>query len=195
MTPPRSPAQLILASRSPRRRAVLQQLGYQFTVVDVGLDEASFEETAPRERVIQLASAKAIAASLLHPKAAVLGYDTVVWYNGQLLEKPLHLDDARRMLRALAASSHTVWSGAALAHQGRIVQANATSTKVHFRPYGEEEIEYQVAVGQPLDKAGGYGIQAAGGRLVEKIDGCFYNVVGLPIFATIELIEKAGLLR
>ena len=122
----------------------------------------------------------------------MLGYDTVVLLDGEVLGKPRSTEDARRILRTLAARTHTVWSGAALARQGRIVQALATKSEVTFREYGEEEIEYQIATGEPFDKAGAYGIQSAGARLVQSISGCFYNIVGLPIFATIELIDRAG---
>ena len=96
------------------------------------------------------------------------------------------------MLRALAGRTHDVWTGLALVRGGRILGERAARTRVRFRAYGEEEIDRQIASGEPMDKAGAYGIQSFGARLVESVEGCFYNVVGLPIFAVIELLESRG---
>lgn len=185
----------VLATGSPRRHSLFKQLGYSAEIVIPETVEKAISGETPGEMVRRLAEEKALAVSQRRGEAAVFGFDTEVFLDGIALGKPDSLESARQMLRLLNNRSHSVWSGAALAHQGRIVKSLTRETVVIFRNYGEEEIDYQLLRGEPLDKAGGYAIQSAGARLVKEITGCYYNVVGLPIFETIQLAETARFLR
>ncbi|MBO7501304.1 MAG: septum formation protein Maf [Fibrobacterales bacterium] len=184
-------APLVLASGSPRRRAILERIGVPFVCEKPDCPEVSLPGE-PERTVLSNARAKALSVSARRPGDRVLGCDTVVALDGALFGKPGSEEEARAMLRALAGRTHDVWTGLALVRGGRILGERAARTRVRFRAYGEEEIDRQIASGEPMDKAGAYGIQSFGARLVESVEGCFYNVVGLPIFAVIELLESRG---
>ena len=174
---------LVLASASPRRRALLHQIGATFTVQHTDTDETMLPGIEPSALVRHLALEKAVAASEQHPNALVLGADTVVVLGGDVLGKPRDADDAKAMLRRLAGEQHTVLTGVALVHAGtsrRVAVHEATD--VYFAAMTDEEIDAYVATGSPLDKAGAYGIQDDRGALfVRRIEGDYYNVVGLPL--------------
>ncbi|MFO7172099.1 MAG: Maf family protein [Bacillota bacterium] len=183
---------LILASQSPRRQQLLAQVGIPFQVEPSGAeDRVDVSALPPAERARTLALTKAREVARRHPEAVVLGADTVVVVDGQVLGKPRDPDHARAMLRQLAARDHLVITGVALvqAATGREVVAHET-TRVWIRPLTPEQIEWYVRSGEPLDKAGAYGIQGLAAALVERIDGCYYNVVGLPLSRVIRLLEE-----
>jgi septum formation protein len=174
---------LILASQSPRRRQLLQRLGLAFDVVPSDASEDLDESIAPAGAVEMLALRKAAVVSHRHPDALVLGADTIVVLDGDVLGKPASGDEAAAMLRRLSGRTHTVYTGIALLHHasGRTVAAHE-ATEVTFAPLAPWEIEAYVATGSPMDKAGGYGIQDdLGALLIAGVRGDYYNVVGLPL--------------
>jgi septum formation protein len=176
-------AKFILASQSPRRQTLLDQLGATYTVQVSPADEAVEKGLHPEEVVTRLALRKAVPVAAEHPTALTLAADTVVAYDGEVLNKPRDADHAAEMLRTLSGSHHTVYTGIALLHptSDREVTA-AEATDVYFGTLTDEEIDTYVATGSPMDKAGSYGIQDHTGPLfVDRIDGDYYNVVGLPL--------------
>jgi septum formation protein len=178
MPQPRLP-NLILASTSPRRRELLTQAGFEFTVRGRPVEEIHVPGEDPREYVMRLARAKAEAARDSHDEI-VLGADTTVVLDGRLLEKPQHAAGAKAMLRALSCREHVVHTGICLLHAGGAI-VDCESTRVSFVELDEKEIEDYVATGDPMDKAGAYGIQGLASKFVDRIDGCFFNVMGLPL--------------
>jgi septum formation protein len=183
---------LILASGSPRRRELLAGLGLEFTVQPSDVDEEAVVDQArpghPEEIVTLLAEAKARAvARETRESALVIGADTIVWLDGQALNKPRDEDDAVRMLLLLAGRAHRVYTGIALVSAGDCVLRPAVTafemTDVEFHPMTESEARAYVATGEPMDKAGAYGIQdtSIGKKLVKAVRGDYYNVVGLPL--------------
>jgi septum formation protein len=183
---------LVLASASPRRAALLAELGVAFEVIPSRIDEA-WPPGPPQEAVTALAVAKARAVARGLSGAAVLGADTEVVLEGRPLGKPAGPDDARRMLRELRGREHEVITAVALvqAPAGR-EETRTVVTRVLMREFDQAEIEAYVASGEPLDKAGAYAVQGAGGALVAEVRGCFTNVVGLPLTTTRRLLEAWG---
>ena len=180
---------VILASASPRRSQLLRGLGIPFTVRPAGCDERC-DERDPERLVCSLARRKALAV----PAAlgdTVIDADTVVCLECDILGKPRDESEARAMLRRLSGSRHTVFTGVAVRRAGRIL-VRAEQTDVYFRPLPDAYIERYVRSGEPLDKAGAYGIQGAGGAFVRRIEGDFYNVMGLPLCALCEMLEEIG---
>ncbi|MCL4540450.1 MAG: Maf family protein [Bacteroidetes bacterium] len=174
---------IYLASRSPRRRQMLEMVGIQFTLIDIEVDEDNHFADNPREYVITLSGKKAEEAAKRISEGIVATADTIVYLDGKILNKPVDEEDAKRMLRLLSGRTHQVYSGFTLLSipDGRTVQ-DCGITDVTFRKLDQEEIEEYVQSGAPMDKAGAYGIQDDLSALfVEKINGDFYNVVGLPL--------------
>lgn len=173
----------ILASQSPRRRALLEQIGASFRVQVSPADEQIEESLSPEETARRLADRKAQPVSRDHPSALVLAADTIVAHRGDLLEKPDTPQQARDMLRRLSNSTHTVYTGLALHHADTdraVVTGQATD--VTFGALDKAEIEAYVATKSPMDKAGGYGIQDHTAPLfIDHLEGDYYNVVGLPL--------------
>lgn len=184
----------MLASASPRRVELLRLLGVPFEVVPSDLPEEWPPRPAERA-VAALALAKARAVARQLGGGLVLGADTAVVLAGAAFGKPENPDDARRMLRTLRGRVHEVITGVALveAPDGREA-ARAVVTRVRMREYTDAEIEASIASGEPFDKAGAYGIQAAGGALVAEVDGCYTNVVGLPLTTTRRMLEAWGVI-
>ena len=180
---------LVLASASPRRSAILSQLGYEFRVEPSECDE-NLDGIAPLDAPAILAERKALEISRRFPSATVLGYDTLVFLDGQALGKPSDMQDARRMLSSLRGRSHQVGTGIALCRQGICLYADQEFTQVRFREFTEGELLDYIDTLEPMDKAGAYGIQGRGARLVHSIEGCYYNVVGLPVAKTIEVLSR-----
>lgn len=171
---------ILLASASPRRRELLSAMGLTFTVHVSDADESVPEGTAPRAAAELVARRKAEAVMADAPEdAIIIAADTNVDRDGTPLGKPKDKEDAVRILLSLAGRSHLVHTGVAIAHRGRIL-SSADTTTVTFRPFDRAEAEEYVATGEPMDKAGAYGIQGLGGALVTGILGEFDNVVGLP---------------
>ena len=190
---------LILASASPRRRELLSRLGLPFEVRPSGIDEVLTREVDAPALATALARAKArdiadqVRAAGDGP-VLILGADTLVVLDGRPLGKPGSRDEARAMLRALRGRSHEVVTAVALIEVpgGREVTETVTS-RVLMRPYGDPEIDAYVATGEPDDKAGAYAVQGVGGQLVARVEGCFENVVGLPLETTARLLRRFGL--
>ena len=181
---------LILASASPRRRELLDNAGIVFFVRVAAVDERRGEGEAAVEYVRRLAEWKARA---VHREVDewVLGADTTVVVNGQVLEKPADAADSRRMLGLLAGKWHEVVTGICLVGPEKTVVDHAV-TRVQFAPLTPGEIEEYVATGEPFDKAGGYAIQGRASRFVERIEGCYFNVVGLPVALVARHLAAAG---
>ncbi len=171
-----------LASQSPRRKQLLQLMGLEFQVLPSGVDEEACTETEPLRHVEALALAKALDVSKRVPEGIIVGADTVVVLDGEILGKPVDAADAVRMLKRLSGRIHQVYTGFAIVCQpeGRQVSGHEM-TRVHFRHLQGWEIESYVATGSPLDKAGAYGIQDQSALFADRIEGCFYNVVGFPL--------------
>ena len=174
---------LILASASSRRAEILRSAGLQFTVLSSAVDETPMPSEVPQDLVRRLALAKAelVAARALGP-AIVIAADTAVVLEGAILGKPRTSEDARQMLAKLSGRTHSVMTGVALirlpdAERREFIE----TTQVHFASVSNEEIVKYLASGEPFDKAGAYAIQGLGGRFVPRIDGCYFNVVGLPL--------------
>lgn len=190
---------LILASNSPRRQELLRAAGFDFEVRPSGVEEARLPGETPESYVRRTARDKALAvaaavASGPEPiDVVVLGADTEVVVDGEILGKPRHLEDAARMLRLLAGRTHQVVTGVCLARPPGIVEALAhETTLVTFGGLGEQEILDYANSGEPLDKAGAYGIQGLASRFVTRIEGCYSNVVGLPVARVYRLLQAVG---
>lgn len=173
-------AELVLASGSPRRKELLETAGLEFAVIVADVEEIIPENAAPQEVVKSLALQKAQAVAKYNPDKTVIGADTVVVCNGKILGKPKNEEDAFNMLRALSGRRHSVCTGVALINADKTINFCET-TEVEFHPLTDEEIRAYIKTGEPMDKAGAYGIQGKGCVLVKKIDGDYFNVVGLPV--------------
>lgn len=171
---------LILASASPRRSELLRNAGIAFNVAAAHVPEQPLPDEPPLLYAQRLARDKAAAVFARYPDAVVLGADTIVVADEYLLEKPRDAADAARMLRLLSGRSHQVVTGVCLAAPA-FEWIEAEVTDVRFSPLDEAEITDYVATGEPMDKAGAYAIQGVASRWVERIDGCYFNVVGLPV--------------
>ena len=186
---PRSPT-LVLASASPRRRALLEQLGIPLRIDPAHLDE-NVRAGEPAERyVLRLAREKAEAVQVRHPNVRVLAADTSVVLDGEVLGKPATTDEALEMLRRLSGRRHQVMTAVAVAGAGeRLITAAVT-----FAPADEAALRWYVSTGEPMDKAGAYAVQGIGGFLVERIEGSHSAVVGLPLVETVALLRESGYL-
>lgn len=183
---------IVLASQSPRRRELLGRLGLEFTIETSQLDESGFSAGTPEELVQILSREKALwAARRQDPDTLVLGADTVVVLDGAALGKPQDEAQARAMLTALSGRTHQVCTGVTLC-RGERVLSQTEVTQVTFRSLSQEEIAAYVRSGEPMDKAGGYGIQGLGSLLVAGIQGDYSNVVGLPLCRLGQMLRAFG---
>ena len=171
---------IILASASPRRSELMTLAGFRFDVICADIDEIVPEKALPQEVVMSLALQKAQAVAKDHRKSAVVGSDTVVALDGKILGKPHSESEAAEMLRSLSGRIHKVYTGVAIVC-GEKVTSFFEETEVEFYPLTDQEILDYVATGEPMDKAGAYGIQGRGAVLVKRINGDYFNVMGLPI--------------
>lgn len=179
---------LILASGSPRRSEILNSVGWKFEKIVADIDETEFAGENPAAYVQRLAKTKAEAVAVHHPSKMVLGADTTVVIDNQIIGKPIDLDDARRMLRLLSGRTHEVLTGIAVAKNGE-TRVGLQTTKVKFVELNDEQIEFLVKFGEPLDKAGAYAVQAQAALFIEGIEGDYWNVVGLPISLVYQLVK------
>ena len=183
----RTNVRLILASASPRRKEMLAKLGLDFEVQAAEVDEIPLYGESPEEFVQRAAAEKASEVSRSQPDAWVLGADTIVVHEGAILGKPMDAGDALKLLMRLSGQMHKVLTGFCLKRQQENISVSrAIATDVYFSAFSEATATAYVATGEPLDKAGAYGIQGCGGVLVENINGSYSNVVGLPLAETIE---------
>lgn len=196
---------LILASASPRRQELLRNAGIPFTVQPADIDESPRAGEGARECAERLAQEKALAVFRGHPQSWVLGADTIVVVDDTILGKPRDADDASRMLRLLSGRTHAVITGVYLAGPAAVgslasrqvpvasgTEASSETTLVTFRKLSESEIRDYVATGEPMDKAGAYGIQGIASRWTPRIEGDYSNVVGLPVARVYAMLRERG---
>jgi septum formation protein len=189
---------LILASASPRRAEILRNAGIRFEICSTGVDESRLDNESPGDYVRRLALAKVFSAAEKNPSLGadvlIMGADTVVVVDSAILGKPASGDDAKRMLRRISGRVHEVHTGLALVQtsgmQQRVVEE---ITKVHFARLSDHEMEDYLATREPFDKAGAYAVQGMGGRYVTRIEGCYFNVMGLPLARLWTLLREFGL--
>jgi len=184
---------LILASASPRRQELLRGAGISFEVHPAHIAEERVGDEAPRVYACRLAEEKAQAVAAKFPGRFVLGADTIVVAGDEVLEKPRDAADATRMLRLLSGRGHEVTTAVSLASPEGGADTRCATTEVFFRKLQEEEIERYVAGGEPMDKAGAYAIQGGAGPWVQRIEGEYSNVVGLPLSLVTEILRSCGL--
>ena len=174
-------SEIILASGSPRRQELLRLITEDFSVIPAGCEEHFDSSLSPAEAVKALAKQKAEYVSVRYPDKTVIGADTTVFCGAEPLGKPRDAEDARRMLKMLSGRTHSVITAVALAKGGRIMKLFAEETEVEFYSLSEDEIDVYISTGEPMDKAGAYGIQGKGALLIRGIKGDYYNVMGLPV--------------
>ena len=184
------PEPLILASTSPRRRELLAQTGIPFETDAPEVDEAC--DLPAEEAVAELSRRKAEASARNHPGRFILASDTLVAIDGQALGKPLDPEDAKRMLRMLSGRTHQVYTGVTVLSPDGQARTETDISRVTFDPMTEEEIAWYVGSGDPLDKAGAYGVQGQASLFVSRLEGCFFGVMGLPLYLVRRLLRKAG---
>jgi septum formation protein len=183
---------VILASGSPRRRQLLAGAGIEFDVIESMVPEEHIAGEPARDYALRMARDKAIAVSSRFPEAIVIGADTIVVCETQILEKPADAADARRMLAMLSARTHMVVTAFALARDGKIVEISPVESNVTFRKLSDAEIEAYIATDEPFDKAGAYGIQGVGGGFISHVEGSRDNVMGLPTERVIAALARHG---
>lgn len=185
-------ARVVLASASPRRRELLARVGLDPLVAPADVDESVLPGETARDYVVRVAADKAHTAAARHPGSVVLAADTAVVLDGAPLGKPVDAEDALDMLGALAGRSHVVMTAVVVVDADGIEQTALASATVLMAPCTADELGWYVATGEPMDKAGGYGVQGMGAALVERIDGDPTTVIGLPLRATLDLLRAAG---
>jgi len=182
---------IVLASKSPRRKSLLKQIGINFAVDVSEVDEKKFSHSNPVNLAKALSFAKAKIISKKHKNALIIGADTVVVLNREIIGKPKSLKDAREILEKLSRKTHVVITGlTVLDTKTKKHITSAVKTKVKFKNLTKEEVNWYVKTGEPMDKAGGYGIQDKGAVLVESVSGDYSNIVGLPIHKLLENLKK-----
>lgn len=181
--------ELILASGSPRRRELLSLYTTDFAVCVSDFDEDAVQAENPAALVEKLAQGKCLAVAAQHPGAVVIGCDTVVDVDGKVLGKPKDVEDARRMLRALSGSTHAVHTGVCIS-DGNRTESFVDSCKVTFFPMSDAEIESYIGTQEPYDKAGAYAIQGRAALWLDRIEGDYYTIMGLPVSRTVRLLES-----
>ena len=188
---------IYLASRSPRRAELLQQIGVQFSVLPSDIDESERENENPADYVLRLAKTKAEACMALLVQGnkeirPVLAADTTVSIDGRILGKPRDEEDARAMLQLMSGRRHEVLTALAIASaQG--MEASLSITQVEMAVLAQDEIEAYICSGEPFDKAGAYGIQGLASTFIKRIEGSYSGVMGLPIYETVQLLKSAGI--
>jgi len=187
--------ELILASSSPRLQELLREIGIPFQVHAANINEDQMLREDPIAYALRLAQAKAEAVAVQYPQSYVLGADTIVVVDGEVLGKPKDREDAARMLRVLSGRGHEVTTAVSVVAPGTLVETRASTTKVYFRELSEDEIQRYVAGGEPMDKAGAYAIQGGASRWTDRIEGEFSNVVGLPLSLVTDMLRTNGLLK
>lgn len=185
---------LILASASPRRAQILHDAGVSFSVISAAIDETPYPGETPQQLVQRLADAKAelVAARAVGP-AILIAADTVIVLDGQLLGKPRSTDEARRMLQLFSGRTHSVITGVSLIRLPEMDRRQfIETTLVQFAPLSRDEISRYLATEEPYDKAGAYAIQGRAGRYIPRIEGCYFNVVGLPLARLLAALQELG---
>jgi nucleoside triphosphate pyrophosphatase len=186
-----SDCRVVLASASPRRRELLNLIGIAHEVRPANIDETMRPREAPRRYAERLAREKASAVAKRDPDLITIGADTVVVINRKVLGKPADASDAARMLRMLSGREHTVITAVAVS-RGRKLRSGIEEVGVKFRRLRDDEIDAYIAMGEPMDKAGAYGIQGYGATIVERIEGDYFAVMGLPLVRLVGLMRDVG---
>ncbi len=181
---------IILASKSPRRAEILRAVGWEFETQAANIDETRRDSEDALSYVKRLAHEKASTIAERAPHIVVLGADTVFVIDGQILGQPRDDEEARRMLAMLSSKWHEVLTGVALVHRDSEALIEHQSTRVRFCELLPEEIEWYVSTGEPRDKAGAYAIQGRGGIFIERIEGDYFNIVGLPVRLLYEMMQR-----
>ncbi|MGE0823216.1 MAG: nucleoside triphosphate pyrophosphatase [Candidatus Binatia bacterium] len=185
---------LILASASPRRRELLETARVLFSIIPSNASEEPLPDEAPAAYALRVAREKAKAIAQQHPDHWILGADTIVVVNNEILGKPKDPADARRMLRLLSGQTHQVMTAFALIdEEGREYASQVVTSTVTFKPLTDSRIESYLATREPFDKAGAYAIQGQGAVLVERVEGSYTNIVGLPIDEVLVVLRAAGI--
>ncbi len=187
---------IILASQSPRRKELLEQMGIELDIRPADIDETIPQGLTPAQAVEHLAENKALALTCDHPSAWVISADTIVVLDGLILGKPQSRDHAVEMITSLSGRDHYVYTGFCVACGGReVLEARSVSTRVRFKSLSPEQIQWYAATDEPYDKAGGYGIQGIGAFLVREIQGSYSNVVGLPMCELMETLFHLNIIQ
>jgi len=187
-------AKLVLASSSPRREELLKRLGLNFTIVPSKINEDKFKSIAPELMVQKLAQKKAEEVAALVEDTIIIAADTIVVKNKEIIGKPENKNDAKKMLQKLQGEKHTVYSGiTVLSTETNNLLVDVDSTEVYLRSMNKQEINNYINTGEPFDKAGSYAIQGLGGIFVEKINGSYFNVMGLPIHKLAIMLKEFGI--
>ena len=186
--------ELILASQSPRRHEIMKFMGVPYQTEVCTAPESIPKGLTSGETVMRLAEQKAAFALSLHRGACVIGSDTIVDLDGEIIGKPKSADDAIRTLQRMQGREHVVYTGLAVLKDA-YADVRCVTTRVRFRPMSETEIRWYVSTGEPMDKAGSYGAQGFGSVFVDSIEGNYFNVVGLPAPTLYEMLLKAGAIR
>jgi len=183
----------ILASASPRRIELLSLLGLRFEIMPSNVDEKFMKGETPRDHVLRLSEEKTKTASALHPEAWVMGADTIVIINGDVLGKPRTPDEAKDMLGKLSGQMHTVFTGFTVARKSAdILISDAVLSSVRFREIPEDEMAWYIRSQEPYDKAGGYAVQGMGAFFIKEIYGSYTNVMGLPLCEVVDVLKRIG---
>ena len=183
---------IVLASASPRRRELIRHLGIVVEFDPSHVPEDTEPHVPPEEMVSELALRKAAGIAARRPDSLVIGADTTVDIDGEILNKPADLADAERMLRQLRGRAHRVHTGIAVLAPGQPARAEVMTSRVTMRQFSDTDLRAYLGTGESLDKAGAYGIQGAAGDIVASVDGCYTNVVGLPLCAVARCLIAAG---
>lgn len=182
---------LVLASASPRRRFLLDLVGFEFEVIPPSVDENEHADEDPATHVLRLSLVKAQSVAESLDDGLVLGADTIVLLDGEILEKPADEEEAFSMLSRLSGVWHVVYTGLAVVDASTGERATGYEmSRVRIREMSPEEIRAYIATGEPMDKAGSYGIQGYGAAIVESVEGCYFNVVGLPLVRLLRLLKE-----
>jgi septum formation protein len=184
---------IVLASASPRRQELLRQLGLEFKIDGRSKEDPPIAGLEPSEFVKKLSLEKAVLIHKFHPNSLIIAADTIGVVSGRIIGKPRSYDDARAMLTLLSGKPHTVFTGFTILDTAtNRALSKSVATTVYFKKLSAEEINAYIATGEPMDKAGAYAIQGRGALLVERIEGDYFNVVGLPLFALGEALKEFG---
>jgi len=184
---------VVLASASPRRHELLGMIGIAHEVDPADIDESVRAGESDTDYALRLATEKGLAVAARHPDALVIAADTIVVVDGRIFGKPVDWADACRMLRVLSGRTHVVHTAVAVVRDaGRRVESEVESTRVTFRELADSEVAAYVATGEPMDKAGAYGIQGYGATIVERVEGDYFTVMGLALRQLVSLLERVG---
>jgi septum formation protein len=183
----------ILASASPRRRELLKSMGFDFTVIPSGVDEKFFEGESVSQHVMRLSREKALAVADRNPEAWVLGADTIVVIDGEVLGKPGSKKKAREMILQLSGKNHRVLTGFSVVRTSvNVVKSGLVESSVFFKEVSADELEWYIATEEPYDKAGGYAVQGKAASFVKEIRGSHTNVIGLPLSEVVAALKEVG---